>query len=411
MEEKKIRMDRDEFAGALKVVERIVQVREKALVARYSNVLLEADAGSSRLTVVASDDVQTAVARVNAGLDEDVRMVVPGRLLIDYVRALPSRGSIKLTPRDGDRKDGQIVSVEVECGEHRCTIPVVPTGEENGDEYGVPAMDDEVVCRATVPGELFSSVVQVPASVARQADASTTLAGVHVVVGESAIRLDGCDGIQAVVAYADLSSERDGLSDKTDANLPAGALADLARHVTADEDVEVIIGASRAAIICRAGEFYLQQVAGDYPDVEKLIPKENAASAVVPNELFRQSLKAVAVLSRQQRGINPMRVTLEEDAVVLDYKGPERSGVEALASGTARIAAETELPAGGTHAVVDVGFIASHAAAVPSGADLRVGLGGPANPITVRSSFGNDAASARLAYAVSPMAAAEGSAG
>ena len=104
-----------------------------------------------------------------------------------------------------------------------------------------------------------------------------------------------------------------------------------------------------------------------------------------------------------------MRVTVEDSAIVLDYTGPEKGGVESLASGTARMAAETVLQNGSTHAVVDVGFITAHAAAVPSEVDLSVELGGPGSPIAIRTSFGNDAATARLAYVVAPMAAEGGS--
>ena len=398
MEEKKIRLERDALAGALSVVERIVQAKDKALDPRYGVVLLDVDAAGSRLSIVAQDGCQAAISKATASSESNVRVAVPGRLLIDYVKALPSGGSVTLSPAGQGAK---ITSLKVECGAHNCVIPVLPSGKE----YDVPSMDEGDTSRVTVSGELFRSVVRAAAAVARQAKESTTLAGVHIVAGEAVVRLEGCDGIQVVVGYADLSSERDGLSDRTAATLPAAALAGLVRHVAVDEDVEVVIGERRAAIICQAGEFYLQMVVGDYPDIEKLIPKGSAASAVVPNEVFRQSLKAVAVLSRQQLGVNPMRVSVENDAVILDYKGPERSGVEALASGTARIAAETELQAGGAHAVVDVGFITSHVAAVPSGADLRVELGGPGKPVTVRSSFGDDAAGARIAYAVAPMAA------
>ena len=402
MKEKKIRLERDDLARALSVVERIVEAKDKALDPRYGLLLLDVGAAESRLNIVAQNGCQAAISKSTASSESDVRVAVPGKLVIDYVKALPSGGSVTLTAGGKGRK---VTSLKVEGGAHSC---VFPTRTDVG-VFDVPSMDEENTCRAVVPGDLFRSVVRATASVARRTSQSGPLTGVHVVAGEDSLRFQGCDSLQVVVGYADLSDKRDGDADRTAATLPSEAVADLVRHVADDEDVEVVFGEKRVAIICRAGEFYLQQVVGKYPDVERLVPSGSVATAVVPNEAFRQSLKAVAVLSRQQRTTNPMRVTVEDGVIVLDYTGPERSGAEALASGAARMPAETKLQNGSTHAVVDVGFITAHAAAVPSEVDLSVELGGPGMPVAIRTSFGNDAATARLAYVVAPMAAEGGS--
>ena len=402
MKEKKIRLERDDLARALSVVERIVEAKDKALDPRYGLLLLDVGAAESRLNIVAQNGCQAAISKTTASSESDVRVAVAGKLLIDYVKALPSGGSVTLTAGGKGRK---VTSLKVHSGAHDCVIPAHPSEAA----FDIPAMDEGETCRAVVPGGLFRSVVQAAASAAKQAEAASVLTGVHIVASESALRVQGCDSLQVVVAYVDLSDGRDGSADRTAATLPSAAVADLVRHVGSDEEVEVVIGERRVAVICEAGEFYLQQVVGRYPDVERLIPSGSNATAVVPNEAFRQSLKAVSVLSRQQRGTNPMRVTVEDSAIVLDYTGPEKGGVESLASGTARMAAETVLQNGSTHAVVDVGFITAHAAAVPSEVDLSVELGGPGSPIAIRTSFGNDAATARLAYVVAPMAAEGGS--
>ena len=397
MKEKKIRLERDDLARALSVVERIVEAKDKALDPRYGVLLLDVAAAESRLNIVAQNGCQAAISKSTASSESDVRVAVPGKLVIDYVKALPSGGSVTLTAGGKGRK---VTSLKVEGGAHSC---VFPTRTDVG-VFDVPSMDEENTCRAVVSGDLFRSLVRAAASVARRTEQPGPLTGVHVVAGETAMRFQSCDALQVVVGYADLSDKRDGDADRTAATLPSEAVADLVRHVADDEDVEVVIGERRVAITCRAGEFYLQQLVGKYPTVEYLIPSESAATAVVPNEMFRQSLKAVAVLAKQQRTPNPMRVTVENDAVVLDYTGPERSGAEALASGTARIEAETTLKNGSAHTVVDVRFITTHASMVPADADLSVEIGGPTGPVTLRSSFGSDSATARLSYAAAPLA-------
>ena len=399
MEEKKVRLERDALASALSVVERIVEPKDKALDPRYGVVLLDVDAAESRLSIVAQNGCQAAISKAQASSEKDFRVAVPGRLLIDYVKALPSGGSATLTPAGKGRK---ATSLKVESGGHSCVLPAHPSA----DGFDIPGMDEGDTCRVTVSGELFRSVVQASTAAARQVEASSALAGVHLSAGESALRVSGCDGEQVVIAYVDLSTERDGAANRTSATLPSAALKDLARHVVVGEDVEVMIGKSRAAIVCQAGEFYLQQLASKYPDLEGLIPTDLVAQAVVPNEVFRQSLKAMAVLTRQQYGINPMRIAVEDDAVILAYSGQRQGGKEALASGEVRIAS-AEQSGGSAYTVVDVGFLAAHAAAVPSGADLHVGVGGPLAPVALRSSFGDDAASARIAYAAMPMAVEE----
>ena len=402
MEEKNIRLERDALAGALSVVERIVQAKNKALDPRYGALLLEADASTSNLSIMARDAGCVAIAKVGAEAFDDVRVAVPGRLLIDYVKALPTGGAVKLTTASGP--SGETSTLEVDSGTHKCAIPALPSSEDY--DYDVPAMDDGDTSRSTVPGGLFRVAVQAAASVARCATAGTTLSGINFLAGESVIRLAGCVETQAVLAYVDMSAERDGTEARTVATLPEAPLSAIVRHIDADEDVQVIMGKNRAAVICRAGEFYLQKIVGSYPNAEHLIPPdEGAVWATVPNEMFRQSLKSVAVLSRQMEGYNPVRLSVEGGAVVLDYRGSERGGVEGLASGTARIEAETdESAAGGGQAVVHGGYLTAHTAVVPSEADLRVGVRGAGLPVTARSSFGDAGAGARITYVVMAMA-------
>ena len=298
MKEKKIRLERDDLARALSVVERIVEAKDKALDPRYGLLLLDVGAAESRLSIVAQNGCQAAISKTTASSESDVRVAVPGKLVIDYVKALPSGGSVTLT---AGGKGGKVTSLKVESGAHSC---VFPTRTDVG-VFDVPSMDEENTSRAVVPGDLFRSVVRAAASVARRTSQSGPLTGVHVVAGEDSLRFQGCDSLQVVVGYADLSDKRDGAADRTAATLPSEAVDDLARHVAADEDVEVVFGEKRVAITCRAGEFYLQQVVGNYPDVERLVPSGSTATAVVSNEAFRQSLKAVAVLSRQQQHDQP----------------------------------------------------------------------------------------------------------
>ena len=146
MEEKKIRLERDALAGALSVVERIVQAKDKALDPRYEALLLEADASTSKLSIVARDAACVAIAKVGAEVVEDVRVAMPGRLLIDYVKALPAGGDVKLTTASGP--SGETSTLEVDSGTHKCAIPVLPSGED----YDIPAMDDGDTSRSTVPG-------------------------------------------------------------------------------------------------------------------------------------------------------------------------------------------------------------------------------------------------------------------
>ena len=402
MQDRTIRLERDALMGALGVVERAVQVGDRAD-KTDGNVRLEADEETQRLTIVACEMAQTVVARSHAQVGAAVNLAVPGRLLIAYVRALPSGGDVELAPLTGG--DDTVRSLEVECGAHNSVFPVLPVHSDE-DGFDVPNMDEEENGRITATGGLFRTAVQAAVGVARQAKPGSALDSVHLMAGESVLRLAGCDSSQVVLVHVDLNSEWEGSESRTKASLPVAPLADMVRHVTVDEDVEIVLGERRVALRCGAGEFYIQMVVGNYPNVEGLIPSgEPEARAVVSNELFRSSVRAVSVLARQEKDWNPLRLSIEDGQIVLDYTGLWGGGFETLARGAARMAAETTFGAegGNRRAIVDVGYVTSHAAVVPTDADLHVELRTAAGPMIVRSSFGDDRAGARITYAVMPI--------
>src|ERR671923_2193301 len=81
----KVVSQRDELAQKLGIVARAVSTR--ASVQILSGVLLRAEAG--RLHLAATDMELSLRSSIDANVDDEGAVVVPGRLLVDLVRLLP----------------------------------------------------------------------------------------------------------------------------------------------------------------------------------------------------------------------------------------------------------------------------------------------------------------------------------
>ena len=101
----KIVASRDELARALGVVGRAVSARISVQI--LAGILLRA--GEGRLTVAATDMEMSLRASLDADIEGEGSVVVPGRLLVDIVRLLPP-GEVVLT------HEADAATLELTCG-------------------------------------------------------------------------------------------------------------------------------------------------------------------------------------------------------------------------------------------------------------------------------------------------------
>src|SRR2546427_5195264 len=214
----KIVTQRDDLAQKLGVVARAVSTR--ASVQILSGVLLRAEAG--RLHLAATDMELSLRSSVDAQIDGEGSIVVPGRLLVDLVRLLPdSEVTIEY------RADESVVHVT--SGPSTSTLHTYAP-----DDF--PRLPDlDVVGTFTVEREsLLDTVARVARSASRD-ESRPVLTGILVRFEAGKLVMAATDSYRLSVKETELSGD----VPELEAIIPTRALAGLARIAQAGESAEL----------------------------------------------------------------------------------------------------------------------------------------------------------------------------
>src|SRR5436190_6497972 len=271
----KIVMQRDELAQRLGVVARAVSTR--ASVQILSGVLLRAEGG--RLHLAATDMELSLRSSVDAQIDGEGSIVVPGRLLVDLVRLLPdSEVTIE------HRADESVVHVT--SGSSTSTLHTYAA-----DDF--PRLPDlDAVGAFTVDRvSLLDTVSRVARSASRD-ESRPVLTGILVRFEAGKIVMAATDSYRLSVKETDLP----GGVPELEAIIPARALAELARIAQAGDTVE--LGVHENQVVFAAEDVWLttRRIDGQFPNYKQLLPETFEHELTLPRNELLDVVRRVGVM-------------------------------------------------------------------------------------------------------------------
>src|SRR5919205_4329930 len=204
----KVVCSRDELAQRLGVVARAVSTR--ASVQILSGVLLRAESG--RLHLAATDMELSLRSSVEAQVDGEGAVVVPGRLLVDLVRLLPAdEVTFEQRPEEG--------VLHVVCGPSSSTLHTYAAED-------FPRLPDlDTVGTFTVDREtLLDTIARVARSASRD-ESRPVLTGILVRFDDGKLVMAATDSYRLSVKETELTGD----VPELEAIIPARSLAELAR--------------------------------------------------------------------------------------------------------------------------------------------------------------------------------------
>src|SRR6266540_1382061 len=243
---------RDELAQKLGVVARAVSTR--ASVQILSGVLLRAEAG--RLHLAATDMELSLRSSLDAQVEGDGAVVVPGRLLVDLVRLLPeSEVTIE------HRADESVVRVT--SGPSSSTLHTYASED-------FPRLPDlDAVGTFTVEREsLLDTVSRVSRSASRD-ESRPVLTGILVRFEAGKLVMAATDSYRLSVKETGL----DGDIPELEAIIPARALAELGRIAQTGDTIE--LGVHENQVVFAADDVWLttRRIDGQFPNYKQLLPE------------------------------------------------------------------------------------------------------------------------------------------
>ena len=280
----KVTCSREEFVGRLGVVSRAVSTRSSVQI--LAGVLLEAAAGELRL---AATDMELSLrTSLEAQVESDGSVVVPGRLFVDIARLLPD-SDVQIEHRV---EEGVLA---VTCGSASYRLHTYSAE----DFPRLPDVDDTQIF--TVDAEaLLETVSQVSRSASRD-ESRPVLTGILARFEPGKLVMAATDSYRLAVKETDLA----GSSQELEAIIPARALAELARIVGSATQLE--LGVQENQVAFRTGDAVLttRRIDGQFPNVKQLLPEQFEHVVTLPRSELLEVVRRVSVMAQRN---SPLRL-------------------------------------------------------------------------------------------------------
>ena len=296
-----IKSSSDALGSGLQLVARALSNR--TAVPALSGVMLEAE--GSRL-VARATDLEIAISLTLDGtVVEPGSVLLPGRLLVDVVRALPS-GEVTLTER-GEERD-----VEIAAGSSRFHLRML--GRD--DFPRLPAFEETTL---SLEGEAFSATVERVATAASKDEVRPILTGILVHAEEKRLTMVATDSYRLSVKHTELA---DAVPEMLEANVPARALRELARIVGQNGVEKVEIASAGNQIVFRAGSTVLSSrlIEGQFPSYRQLIPEAFEYEVKLPRAELLEVTRRIRHLAQRNA---PIRLAFAEGELTVAAETPD----------------------------------------------------------------------------------------
>jgi len=298
----KLSISRDTFLTALQVVGRAVSSR--STLPSLSGVKLTAT--SNQLTLAATDtELGLTMNVAEVAIETEGTLLLPGRLLGDVVRSLPS-GEVALALRSEQR------DVELTAGGARFHLRTLPAE----DFPRFPESTGEV---AKLPAGPLAETIDRVARAASRDEVRPILTGVLVQAEGTTLTMVATDSYRLSVKHTELEQA---LPHPIEANVPARALRELARIVAQEGPDDVSISLARNQAVFQAGSVVLlsRLIEGQFPSWRQLVPESFEHEVRLPREELLEVARRISQLAQRNA---PLRFAFAEGELILAAETPE----------------------------------------------------------------------------------------
>jgi DNA polymerase-3 subunit beta len=298
----KISLERDVLLAQLQTVSRVASTR--SAIQALSGVQLVA--GQSGCELRATDmDVGLRVP-LEAEVIREGTVVLPARLMLDVVRALPAKAvTVELRPAEQD--------VEVVAGNATFHIRVL-----RSDDFP-PFPEPETDGTVQLPADAFVSTALKVAGSASRDETRPVLTGILVSASERELRMVATDSYRLSVKETTLEAP---LSSAFEVNVPARALQELARLVTHAEDESLNVSVRQNQVLFTLGKVILSSrlIDGQFPNYRQLLPETFEHELRLAGAEFTEVVRRISLLAQKNA---PLRLAFAPGELTVSAQTPD----------------------------------------------------------------------------------------
>ena len=291
----------ENFLKALTRTGRIVS--QKTQLPIMQNVLLASE--ESRLRIVVTNMETTEVVWAGAKVEKEGGICVSSRLLTDLVMSLP-QDTIQLVAKEG--------SLHIRCNSVNATIPGVAASEfppVSIIKKKTTMKIDKTTLIEALTGVLFAAATD---------EGRPLLTGVKIARQDDAAVFAATDGYR-------LSLKKITLGKLGDLNLviPARALLEVVKVSQEEKEVTSveIVQTDEGQLVFGVGdtEIHTRSIAGEYPNIEKIIPTKHNTRVLVDKTNLLRAVKSASIFARDNANI--LKLHIENQKMVVSANTPQ----------------------------------------------------------------------------------------
>jgi DNA polymerase-3 subunit beta len=298
----KLTTKREELVSKLSTVSRAVSTR--AATQALSGVLLTASEG--KVTLAATDldlGLQTAL---DAEIESEGTVLLPGRLLAEVARSLADP-TVDIEFRETER------DVEIRSGSSSFHLRILPAE----DFPKLPSPEQQPTLK--IPAPALEASIELVARAASRDDMRPVLTGVFVTAAASEMTMVATDSYRLAVKRTDLEAE---LGGALEANIPARALRELSRILAAEGVEEAAISLLTNQAVFEAGSITLttRLIEGQFPNFRQLLPESYDHDVRLVRPDFLDVVRRVSQLAQRNA---PLRLSFTSGELTVAAETPD----------------------------------------------------------------------------------------
>jgi DNA polymerase-3 subunit beta len=303
----KLSTKRDELVSKLSVVSRAVSTR--AATQSLAGILIAVDEGG-QVRLSATDLEMGLQTDLEAEAEGQGSVLLPGRLLAELARSLGD-DTVQLELRESER------DVEIRSGGSSFHLRVLPA--EDFPKF--PAEGEQPL---KIPAAAMAETVEVVARAASRDDMRPVLTGVLVSAAGDQMTMVATDSYRLAVKTTKLDP---GIGGELEANIPARALRELGRIVTADGVEEIAVSLLPNQAVFRAGSIVLNTrlIDGQFPNFRQLLPESYEHDVRLPRQEFLEVTRRISQLAQRNA---PLRLSLAPSELTVAASTPDVGDAE-----------------------------------------------------------------------------------
>jgi DNA polymerase III subunit beta len=298
----KLTTKREDLVSKLSIVSRAVSTR--AATQALSGVLLTAAEG--RVTLTATDLDMGLQTALDAEVESEGTILLPGRLLAEVARSLGD-STVEIESREAER------DVEIRSGSSHFHLRVLPAE----DFPKLPTASDQPTLK--IPAKALEASIELVARAASRDDMRPVLTGVFVVAGGSEMTMVATDSYRLAVKRTELGAV---LGGEIEANIPARALRELSRILAAEGAEQAAISLLPNQAVFEAGSILLttRLIEGQFPNFRQLLPESYEHDVRLPRPDFLDVTRRVSQLAQRNA---PLRLSFAAGELTVAAETPD----------------------------------------------------------------------------------------